>query len=394
MSYAQGRTFYDADSHIMETGDWLLPYADPGVRDRIRPLQLAGAGKLADQAVARAEERKRDGVTLEVDNVMADKGWSALGAFDPAERSRALDLLGFHKQLVFSTFAASQYAGDDLELLYGGTTAHNRAIADFCSGDDRLIAVASVPLADPARSAAATREALELGCGAVLVPSAPQCDRSPTHPDFDGVWGALAEARVPFMLHIGGGGRGLRRAFHNNGKPKTTDFLGGGENIRSKDYMTVHMSPETFLSCMVLDGVFETHPELRCGVIELGAMWVVPWLRRLDIAQSTFKKTEPALDLPLKASDYVRRQIKFTPFPTEPVGWLIREAGDELFLFSSDYPHPEGGRDPLARFEDSLGDTGDEARERFYNGNFAEMMGWSRSRPNVGPWAYRVMPPS
>ena len=103
---------------------------------------------------------------------------------------------------------------------------------------------------------------------------------------------------------------------------------------------------------------------------------MVPFLKRLDIAQGTFKKSEPLLAaLPERASDYVRRHVRFTPYPTEPVGWLIEQAGDELFLFSSDYPHPEGGRDPLRRFEDSLGDIGEEARERFYSGNFAEMMG-------------------
>ena len=32
------RTCYDADSHIMELGDWLTPYADPEIRERIRPL--------------------------------------------------------------------------------------------------------------------------------------------------------------------------------------------------------------------------------------------------------------------------------------------------------------------------------------------------------------------
>ena len=139
--------------------------------------------------------------------------------------------------------------------------------------------------------------------------------------------------------------------------------------------MVLHNPPEIFLSVLVLDGVFERYPGLRGGCIEQGAMWVVPLLRRLDIAQRTFKRTEPALDLPLTASDYIRRQVKFTPFPTEPVGWMIEQAGEELFLFSSDYPHPEGGRNPLKRFEESLAGTGEEAKERFYSANFAEMMG-------------------
>jgi hypothetical protein len=67
--------------------------------------------------------------------------------------------------------------------------------------------------------------------------------------------------------------------------------------------------------------------------------------------------------------------VKFTPLVSEPVGWLIEQAGEELFLFSTDYPHPEGGRDPLGRFEASLGDVSAEAGDRFYAGNFAEMMG-------------------
>jgi predicted TIM-barrel fold metal-dependent hydrolase len=177
------------------------------------------------------------------------------------------------------------------------------------------------------------------------------------------------------MSHIGGGGRPLHRAFHHNGKPPVTDFLGGGENIRSKDYMALHNPPEIFLSCLVLDGILEQFPGLRGGCIEQGALWVPAWLKRLDIAQQTFAKTEPALRLPLKASDYVRRQLKFTPFPTEPVGWLIEQGGEDLFLFSSDYPHPEGGRDPLARFEGSMPGVPEAAKEKFYAGNYAEMMG-------------------
>jgi hypothetical protein len=154
-----------------------------------------------------------------------------------------------------------------------------------------------------------------------------------------------------------------------------TDFLGGGENIRSKDYMGLFHGPEIFLSALVLDGVFERHPGLRGGCIEQGAMWVVPWLKRLDLALRTFGRTEPDLALPLAPTDYVHRQLWFTPFPTEPVGWLIDQAGDDLFLFSSDFPHPEGGRDPLARFADTTADTPPAALERFYSGNFADMMG-------------------
>src|ERR1700730_4926941 len=126
--YAEGRVFYDADSHLMETSDWLVSYADPDLRDRLRPLYLGGAGAMADEAVRQADARRtaRVGLDETEGQLLTRKGWHAYGAFDSAERSRALDLLGFDKQLVFSTFAPTQFLGDDLELLYGGTRAHNR----------------------------------------------------------------------------------------------------------------------------------------------------------------------------------------------------------------------------------------------------------------------------
>jgi uncharacterized protein len=375
--YAGPATVLDADSHVMELPGWLESYADPAIRERIRPLHLGGAGALADKAVADAERRAGDAgaaAALE-ERVLTAKGWHALGAFDKVERSRSLDLLGFAAQLVFPTFAATQFAGDDLELTMGGTRALNRALNDFCADDDRLISVASVPWLSPEDTLALVVDALDGGAGAVMVPSHPGKGISPTHPDHDRLWATLEERGVPFLLHIGGGGRSLKPAFHDNGRP-VKDFLGGGENIRGKDYMTIHQQPEQFLSAMVLDGVFEDHPDLMGGCIEQGAMWVVPWLRRLDLCQATFGRGEPAMgDLPEQASDYVHRNLFFTPFPREPVGWMIEQCGDDLFLFSSDYPHPEGTKDPILRFEETMEDVSAEARDAFYRGNCARMLG-------------------
>ena len=99
-------------------------------------------------------------------------------------------------------------------------------------------------------------------------------------------------------------------------------------------------------------------------------------LRNLDNAAKQIGRTEPLIkNLSLKPSEYIRRQVRFTPFPFEDIGWLIEDSGDELFLFSSDYPHPEGSKDPIGRFETFLDEheIGEQARDRFYSENFTAL---------------------
>jgi predicted TIM-barrel fold metal-dependent hydrolase len=248
-------------------------------------------------------------------------------------------------------------------------------MASFCGRDSRLLPVGFVPLGDAEQALACASEAIGAGCAAVMVPSTAAGERAPTHPALDEFWSLLEQTDSPFVLHVGGGGRLLDPAFHNNDMP-VTDHLGGGENIRSKDYLAIHHSPEVFLGSLILDGLFDRHPQLRGGCIEQGAGWVVSWLRHLDYAQRAFRRTEePLRRLEDKPSEYVRRHLKFTPFPGEPVGWMMEQAGSELFMFSTDYPHPEGGRDPLAKFEESLERTGKSERALFYAGNMAQLMG-------------------
>jgi predicted TIM-barrel fold metal-dependent hydrolase len=153
------------------------------------------------------------------------------------------------------------------------------------------------------------------------------------------------------------------------------DLIGGGENLRVRDFMTLSFAPQMFLSALVFDGVFERFPNLRGGVIELGAGWVPQFLRTLDMSQKIFKRSDPQVgELRLRASDYIRRQVRFTPFAGEDIGRMIKDAGPELFLFSSDYPHPEGTDDPIGRFEHKMLDVDEGAKEQFYSLNYRYMM--------------------
>ena len=378
MSYAAGRVINDADSHIMESLDWLSSHADPGVRDKLGSMRLEAGGSGAEKAIAKAIARQQDAVaTAEIASnvVTGPKGWAAYGAIDPGERTKALDDLGFSRQLVFTTFAGSQFLpSSDPDVKYGGARALNRAMADFCAGDKRLVGVGVVPLDDPQRAVTEIKAAIKAGVGAIWVPAAPAGDVSPGHPDLDPVWRELSEARVPFMLHVGAGSPNLPPAYHKNGHPRPKDWLGGGENLRAKDYFALNFSPQNFLCSLALDGVFDRHPGLRGGVIELGAGWVPDFLRRLDQAWKGWRNTDPVVaSLSAPPSELVRRAVRFTPYATEDAGTVIREGGPDLFLFSSDYPHPEGTKNPIERFETSFAGLDEDTRDRFYRRNFEDM---------------------
>jgi predicted TIM-barrel fold metal-dependent hydrolase len=381
MSYAAGRIYCDADSHIMETQDWIAGFTDPEIAARLPPMSLLKSGTksfdLINAAVAKQKERAALG-TPAIDVVRGVKGWNAPGAFDAAERRSVLDDLGFQRQLVFSTFSATQYLlHDDLDVRYGGIRAHNRAMAAFCRSDARLIAAGQVSLLDPKRCVAEMLEGIRLGCGAFWIPGMPVGNKSPGHPDFDEVWRTFCELNVPFLLHVGPNSPTKIAAYENNGQPLPKDITGaeGGENLRVRDFLLLSVGPQQFLTSLIFDGVFQRFPKLRGGVIELGAGWVTEYLRTLDLGQKVFKRTDPSVEaLPMRASDYIRRAVKFTPFPGEDAGRLIREAGAELFMFSSDYPHPEGTDDPIGRFERTFKEVSEEAKDKFYCGNFRDMM--------------------
>jgi len=392
MPYAEGRIFNDADSHFMETKDWIFQYADPKVRPKLAPMDFEACGGRATAELVSAlpsmiERRKKDPAAMEraEAKILERKSWHALGGYDPDKRTRALDPLGYNRQLVFTGMAMSHFWGVlgtqrffDPDILYGGARAHNRGIAEFCRHDKRMRAVGLVPLDVPEMAAREIRTAVKEGCAAIWVPATPPPAMSPTHPDMDIVWATLQDLDVPFINHLGTGMIFLREGFAKNGKVIDPGPLGVGvDDIRAKDYVACHYGTEAFMSAMILDGVLEKFPRLRGASIEQGAMWVVPWLKKLDIAQEAFKRFESYLNLPMKASDYVRRQLKFTPFPPEPVGWMIKEAGAELFLFSTDFPHPEGGRDPLKRYRAAISeyDIPQPQQDLFYETNFNDLLG-------------------
>ena len=392
MAYAPNdRSFYDADSHIMELPDFLQKYADPDLRKDI-PAVSYSASLVTDEEVAvimarggrHSDEHVADLLKLGDHLIETSKEIQALGAFDGRERSQALDMLGFRKQLVFATHSVtmpfSPSSKISPKLRYGAARAHNRHIADFCSHDDRLMGVAIVPLDEPQFALEELEFALKNDLEAIWVPHRSCGDRSPGHVEFDPFWARLVDANIPFVLHVGGSPLQLAKAWTNNGRPPTKDWMGGGENLRTKDAAMLHEGPETFLSMMLLDGVFERFPKLRGGCIELGAGWVPAMLTRLDWVVRIWGRTDANVArFSRKPSEQLTQQMAFTPFVFEDVGALIDVSNPDLYLFSTDYPHTEGGRNPIARFETALGNRSDQIRDRFYSENFLRVFPQARS---------------
>jgi len=384
MPYAEGRIYYDSDSHIMETLDWLTSYATPEQQGLIKPLETdsGGEGVLGriDAAIARRADPEATKKLLEQPLISGPKGWDAYGATAQDERVHALDLLGFQKQLVFPTFSFGQFIlSRKLERVYGGADMLNRHMADFCGADDRMMAVGSLPLNDPKLALTAAKEAIDMGIQALWVRTDPSGERSPSHTDYFDIWELMQSAGVPLVVHIGGG-PGLHKNYHNNGRPKVTDWLGGGENLRGKDFHAISHTAENFLTAMIYDHVFQTFPQLMCGVIEMGATWVPGFLRNMDYGHHAFKKSEPLLqDLEMTPSEFFQRQVRVSLFPYEDAGWLIDQSGEDIFMFASDWPHPEGGRDPIGRFESTMENwqVAESAKDSFYQHNFASLMGIS-----------------
>ena len=379
MSYAGDRVIYDSDSHLMELNDYLSANADPGIRGRLPTLGDSTNSLFDAKDYTTSRAHKPDTIEQLIslgDNITKGPKWhEALGAFNPAERSTVIDLLGFKKQVVFSSFVARLLFGtDDADISYGAATAQNRSMAEFVADDTRMIGVAMVPLDDPDRALKEINYSLDLGLGAIWISADAPGGRSPGHPLHDPIWATLQERGVPFILHVGSAPLNVADHWMNDGRPNRTSARGGAEVIGSKDLTVIHHSSAQFLSTLILDGVLEQFPKLKGGVIEVGAGWVPDMIRRLDYAADIWARSEPHLgEFKRRPSEQIRDQLRFTPYPFEDVSELVGESAPELYMFSSDYPHAEGGRDPIGRFLRTTESLSENERDLFFHRNFLDL---------------------
>ena len=340
-----------------------------------------------------------DVMEITPDVVWHQKGAAAPGAIDMERRLQASDAMGIHRQLIFPSFGAlgmilqtggpavADYIGIelppgladsfDMAELGGATiTAHNDWVIRTMKLDaDRLRPVAILPVGTVEVMMAEAQRVIDGGGRALWLPSAvPPAGTSPGNAALDPFWALVAEADVAVVFHIAS-----EFAFNDKAWRDHPAFANENDSLElpglnAYALTTLSMATENFLATMTLGGVFERHPTLRVGAIELGSNWVGPLAERMDLYAGLFKGVRSGLSL--RPSEYLARNLRVTPFHFEPIAEIIERfpALADVYVYASDYPHVEGGKESHRTLYDKLAPLGDDTLiENFFVRN-AELL--------------------
>lgn len=372
----------DLDAHLLlfpDTAEDILGPApgggpwrglfDSSTVDQIRQSMLnEGLDPVSDGPVLQA---RREHARVDPWSV---KEWAAHGAQIPADRVDALDRIGIRYQLLFSQFMETPLNTRGPEA-FAALGRYNDYVIDWTKQTaGRVLPVCMLNTSNLESALAEARRVIDSGASGIQISGIlPPGGLSPAAGEWDPLWAMAAEAGVPVVVHLGSTGGGSEPLINSSWfgpahqlRPPPGDP--DADDIKAPPFvlMTSHLYAEVTLTFMVLGGVFERHPGLRFGVIESGGSWVASWCERMDtLAASTSRYLSRQLSL--KPSEYVRRQIRVAPFHFEPVAsWIERSGLEEVYVFSSDYPHEEGGLNPLKSFHADLAPLGPDVVEKFF----------------------------
>ena len=287
---------------------------------------------------------------------------------DPASRVAWLDEQGIAKQnLITGGGYTLARAVEDPGLSRAALEAVNTWMGDAVADHrDRLLPVANLRYDDLDWAVAELHRARARGSRAFLVSSEPAGGVPPSSPDFDAVWATATELGMMPLLHIG-----MSPAMIHPGWARVED----PGLIRLLSVLQPAQSAELWLTALVIGGVFERHPTLTVLISELGIDWLPRLAEKLDSMAAPEASPLVIGDyaLPLRPSEYLRRNVRISPLPAphqSPLALLEELPG--VAVFSSDYPHFEGNGDPMAHYRDLLAEVDDDVRDAFLGGSIDE----------------------
>lgn len=365
----------DTDGHYYlepeALGELLKGFKDPG--GFVMSFLKRYVGSPAD-VEARKHNREK---------VWSTKGISALGSCDAKDRVEALDLMGMRSQLIFpNDYSREMRVDDDMARFI--CSRYNDVALDWAAqaDPDRLRIVAQINTHDVDYATAEVERVIKRGAKAIVIPCAkPMGGVSPAHSKWDRFWSILQEAQVPFTIHLGGGGL---TAIKEPDDPMLPDRgwsdsdtlrvppaerVGGEEAVSPYFLLVAHIPAEVFLISAVMGGLFEKFPRLTFGIFEFGTGWIGPTLERMD-GWAAFLAKVANKKYPLKPSDYVRRNVRVSPFFHEDFATTAERYNlKDIFCFMSDYPHMEGGKDPIGAYKKNADRLGPEFERAFFVDN-------------------------
>ena len=376
---------FDADMHLYETRGLWAQYADPGQRHlalsiedddlghawimqedrRIDLAEIHHPGDLDAMGAYRERVRRQMPPEVPFDEALPR-------AFhDPEARLAQLDDFGLDAAVLFPNYGLlwERPLMDRPAAQLANMRAWNRwALEVAAVGAGRLAPVAHVSLRD-LDWLEEELSALSAG-GLRLAMTAPALvDGKPlSHPSLDRAWAAFAEHGVAPVFHVANFPHPFHDAWYDQDPDAAAPVVGS---------VFIWSAPALALCDMAINGVFERHPDLRLGIMELSAVWVPMFLLMLDGGFDFHARFNgrPLRELPLRPSQYIQRQVKVAVFCYEGPARLIGHLGEDMLMFSSDYPHAEGIARPVEDYTRIAGPIEGRAGERLYAGNLEWLLG-------------------
>lgn len=336
-----------------------------------------------------------DDAAMTAENVWTLRHTGAPGAFDMRRRLAAMDLMGVRRQLIFPSYGlwgqilSTPEGGGPIAASLGRImgnlpAAEMRAIGfaatdewnDWCVrtaalDPDRLRPVGMLKApCDIEDLMAQTRKLIDHGLKGVLINTGlPVAGLSPASERLDPFWALLAGSNVPVLAHVGSDLGFLSTAEWSNAAAFAPNKLSIELGFEPYSLATAHLAVEHFLTILVLGGVFERHPTLRFGAIELAAHWLGPLADNLDMwIEKAFSRRMQGV-LSLKPSEYLARNVRVTPHNiVEPVEKLFARYPNlaSSYCYATDFPHIEGGTHIGRKMYDRLAPLGDDILHKFF----------------------------
>jgi predicted TIM-barrel fold metal-dependent hydrolase len=375
----------DLDSHeMMPTHMYPVVFGEIGRQvEEIYDRRRAVESEPSDNDLTRPDI-VGDTVPIDAETIWCIKGPSSPGAIDMNRRVDVLDAMGVDRQLVFPSFgfiglllaslSDEEYADffdgpacDHRRIGLEAIRAHNAWIATLraLSGRQRHVAVLPTFELDSMMREAASL--VRSAPGAIWIPAnTPPGGTSPANERLDPFWSIFEDADIPVVLHVNTD-RFSSRPWWDAPifqRQRKTELLQSAFFMSTSNFVV-----ENYLASLVIGGVFERHPRLRLGIIECGAQWLGPLVERMEMVWDYFPLSKGSMAR--RPTDYIVDNVRVTPMFMEPVDLYLQRYPqlEDVYCYSSDYPHIEGGIESMSRFERALAGYGEETLSKFFREN-------------------------